>query len=477
MLLDETSLIAHPYRGIRRFAIAGLIILLVLAGIWTTWWLTERHRLQTRLAMLRDRHEAMSIDDLLQPMVPTDQDASQFWKQASQRLPPEVAYTRNALCRLAGPLAPSGRFLPTALPGAAISDQGWLPMPIEWEKAEQREIAKEADSLAYSHKASELPGVNFQWGNTFKVAVDSGTSTLNNVLCDAAIFAHMHGDDAAAIDRVAAAFREADAIEKTFVLPVDQFDLTPYDIRAVTTLQEIAPDLLVDGTPTGDEKAAAPRSAVMKLIANLLDSHGSAIDAFHQTEFVRIQYCSDWEVRRGETIICGPLIDVAQVRVCDYSLARTASIYEPSFPASQAKLQSEKDSMSGSDSQIGNLNTDLFRQYWTAVACRRMLATTLAIRMYQLDHGKRPDRLQDLIPSYLPMVPADPFSTTNAPIGFIVRRKSLPNGNDRPMLFCDVTHPETAPLPDSPTYGQIFQEQYGKIESPLWRDLARWSPP
>lgn len=43
-------------------------------------------------------------------------------------------------------------------------------------------------------------------------------------------------------------------------------------------------------------------------------------------------------------------------------------------------------------------------------ASNRLLATTLALRAYKLDHGTYPATLQALVPQYLPAVPADPFA-------------------------------------------------------------------
>jgi hypothetical protein len=62
------------------------------------------------------------------------------------------------------------------------------------------------------------------------------------------------------------------------------------------------------------------------------------------------------------------------------------------------------------------------------VAQRRMTATALAICLYEADHGRRPARLADLVPDYLPAIPADPFSPDDRPICY------LPN-DDLPRLY------------------------------------------
>ena len=52
------------------------------------------------------------------------------------------------------------------------------------------------------------------------------------------------------------------------------------------------------------------------------------------------------------------------------------------------------------------------------VAMRRLAAAALAIRMYELDHGRRPDDLTSLVPKYLSLVPVDPFARDSRAVGY-----------------------------------------------------------
>ena len=56
-----------------------------------------------------------------------------------------------------------------------------------------------------------------------------------------------------------------------------------------------------------------------------------------------------------------------------------------------------------------------------------MAATGLAIRLYEIDHGRRPERLADLVPEYLPAVPDDPMDARRK-ISYLPRAK-------RPLLY------------------------------------------
>jgi hypothetical protein len=58
--------------------------------------------------------------------------------------------------------------------------------------------------------------------------------------------------------------------------------------------------------------------------------------------------------------------------------------------------------------------------HYRSLAERRMTATMLAVRLYAADHGGRtPDALDQLVPRYLPAVPADPFAPTTQPLKYI----------------------------------------------------------
>ncbi len=53
-----------------------------------------------------------------------------------------------------------------------------------------------------------------------------------------------------------------------------------------------------------------------------------------------------------------------------------------------------------------------------SIGARRLAATRLAIRLYELDHGAPPTSLTDLVPDFLPGVPEDPLFDDHRPIGY-----------------------------------------------------------
>ena len=56
--------------------------------------------------------------------------------------------------------------------------------------------------------------------------------------------------------------------------------------------------------------------------------------------------------------------------------------------------------------------------HFRTLATRRMAATALAIRLYELDHGRRPASLDELVPAYLDALPADPFAADGRTFGY-----------------------------------------------------------
>ena len=62
------------------------------------------------------------------------------------------------------------------------------------------------------------------------------------------------------------------------------------------------------------------------------------------------------------------------------------------------------------------------RSHFISLTDRRLAATALAIRLYQHDHnGARPQRLDELVPNYLPAVPLDAMAAGGKPIGYLPR--------------------------------------------------------
>ena len=104
---------------------------------------------------------------------------------------------------------------------------------------------------------------------------------------------------------------------------------------------------------------------------------------------------------------------VTAARQASYPKAQAATPAEPVFGSALDKLRHPY-----SRHMAGSLGR-VFYVHFRILAWRRMAATALAIRLYQADHGKRPAKLADLVPGYLPAVPADPFAADGRAIAYL----------------------------------------------------------
>jgi len=98
------------------------------------------------------------------------------------------------------------------------------------------------------------------------------------------------------------------------------------------------------------------------------------------------------------------------------------------------------------------------------------------VRLYYLDHGRWPDRLDELVPTYLPALPADPFHDDGRPLGYTIAKGALPDGGDRPLISFDAGPADPAGWAMEPTYGWHVRPGGGRGPWRQYRDLSRWSP-
>ena len=56
--------------------------------------------------------------------------------------------------------------------------------------------------------------------------------------------------------------------------------------------------------------------------------------------------------------------------------------------------------------------------HFRGLAESRMAGIALAMRLYELDHGRRPEMLTHLVPDYLDAIPADPFAEDDRPLSY-----------------------------------------------------------
>jgi hypothetical protein len=117
-------------------------------------------------------------------------------------------------------------------------------------------------------------------------------------------------------------------------------------------------------------------------------------------------------------------------------------------------------------------------QWFRHLGDRRATSVSLAAQLYRADHGRWPDRIEQLAPNYLPKVPADPFHDDGRPLGYVVLKGALPGGGDRPLVYFDAGNVAVGAIDSEPMFGwQLDPMNRGSlVVVRQYRDIARWAP-
>ncbi len=253
------------------------------------------------------------------------------------------------------------------------------------------------------------------------------------------------GDHAGAIETFEDALRFGEAMEAN---PTLLSNLVAWACHALTfsSIGEHSAVLRIEGaTETGsDDIRPASRASVETLIKHLLDesrSRRSFVQMWYGERAMvlsYLDYLTPGAMPGGASVGPGPVVfgarDKLTLPLIKTSLVRAARSH--TLMADRAAMETWPDSVRALDSRteeesfmesltqfLGTMVAsplasalDLFHRL---VARRRMAAIALAIRLYEIDHGKRPADLTLLVPDYLPAVPVDPFAPDSAPLRYI----------------------------------------------------------
>jgi hypothetical protein len=315
---------------------------------------------------------------------------------------------------------------------------------------------------------------------------------LANLVADGAIYKQVSGDDEEAVERT------MDILHLTRSLRHDPFTLsqlvaTGLDALACDAIAIIAPGV---NAPEG----SAVRRRVRELIARLLDERDYWTGVERSLEVERVTAVDTTRREAGGTWWLSPLADMEDLRtfrVVDAALEAARAGNKPGALAALAKAGPEDDGLvrrapprfpatgPGVMPQVPRYSrwfdpmtptySRFFEVHVRVLAERRSAAVSLAVRMYRTDRGKWPTKLEDLVPAYLPAVPADPFHDDGRRLGYVIARGALPDGGDRPMVYVDAGPPDPNGWLMEPTYSwEQSRTLSGGVRQ--YRDLSRWTP-
>jgi hypothetical protein len=340
-----------------------------------------------------------------------------------------------------------------------------------------RAVAWFEPALQRIEKARQRPAC--EWRHNFKSPVFyymtvpelNKMSALSSLAGAAAMVEHYQGHD----DRVPLRFRQvlylAESCETT-PAPVAHRVALGINFSALDRIESLAPHLRIGNG--GAEVGEAAPADVRALIEALLDERSvesglrMCVDSQRMYDldmvnsFVR---APDTELHPIARYVAEPFFDIKARRLLDRVSCAVAAVRGTTdWPTGALRLASVE-RMDDSDAKpFGADCVPYFRrvarEHFSVLTDRRLAATALAIRLYQLDHaGDRPHRLQELVPSYLSAVPLDAMAADGRPIGY------LPS-EERPAVYSVGQNAD-----DDAGSESAMPNEYGEIGA--WRRMDR----
>jgi hypothetical protein len=251
---------------------------------------------------------------------------------------------------------------------------------------------------------------------------------------------HAQGDDAEAVEELRDMLAAGHTVNRgpgTLVTHLVALGLNAVACQAVA---ENAFDLQVEGvTTTQPATRPATRDQIRDLIHDLTDDDAYRADAVHAWQGERMlvldggMYMANG-ARPGFYSTPAlpapvrPMIEMDAVDAANTISEVIEAVKLPTLPAARAKfprLDKRGDSLLEG---VSKFTSRIFlpalgrgvQQEFNSSTLRHVAALRLAIRMYRLDHdGKYPSDLKELVPKYIPALPADPFAADGRPLTYI----------------------------------------------------------
>ena len=441
---------------LKRIALAAAVLLAGLIGLRVWWGRVADQRLQAAIDRYRAAGQPVYPEDFDTPHVPDEQNAVKALRDA------EAAIALTAEQR--------------SLLDARISD------PAAWrERAEEVRALLDANTNALDllDRARTSPGVD--WDIQVRSPMIgfmppnlSGQRLVARVSCVAVIYRHYSGDDAGAVALARSALSQAKRIGQLPGSIITQLVAMAVSELAISGIEQITPTLQVSGSPEPEGRSAgsANRSQVRALIAELLAEtpfrdgwcraiYGERAFQLDVAQGLAGGRMGPWAIgatgagtsslcSRVSGLILGPMFVLDAVRAARHCTDVAEVGRDAAYPATlrreqETSLVSGPSGISGFTRLLSRTMMPPYSRFaqlhFRGIVRRRRAAAALAIRLFELDHGTRPERLDELVPGYLPAVPLDPFAEDGRSIAYLPHEEHPilysvgPNGLDEGGAF------------------------------------------
>ncbi len=436
--LTEAAAVPIPPRfwWLKRLGPVAIAFLLLLVGVRLWWGHVAETRLQAKIAEYRAAGQPVLLEDFVPDPIPDEENGAHFLMLAAAKIPnlPEVGDV---------PLD-AGDFI--------------------WDLRHDRQhletvrqfVQSNAEALRLVHEARSKTATDWKlnWSSpaiTMLLPSLSGARTLTKTVNLVAVHHHVTGNDAEAVESL----RDALAIGRRVSAQPGGGLISHFvrvSIEALTALgvEAVSGDLGVSLGATSKSPSAAPatRAQVQALIQDLLNetefteawAYCFYTERMAQVDTIQflVQAQSGFSAlmiggpapaspaERVAMLSLGPAWKLDAIRAMKYYTDYAKVAAAPNWPAAAAAVPPlpepgslpEKTAAAWSRIMLPNLD-GAGRQHYAALAHRRFAATALALRLYEIDHGQRPQSLAELVPDYLPAVPLDPFDADNGELRYL----------------------------------------------------------
>jgi GNAT superfamily N-acetyltransferase len=275
---------------------------------------------------------------------------------------------------------------------------------------------------------------------------------VSRLVCVAALYEHERDNDAEAVERLLDALALGRHTESTGPVLIVHLVRIGQDGLAVGAVENIAYELHVaDGEPQAAESGLrpAPRDRVRDLIRALLDEQDlqqrgrwsvygertMELDSVLWTVGARFSLGPSAPAPAAGQLgsmfppafiaLWGPAFQLDALRMMRSTTSVADAFAARDYPAARALMPSELTRAYApqvwarllSWILLPSLDRSLTIEF-RARAMRRLAATALAMRMYEVDHARLPATPAELVPDYLPAVPEDPFDAQHGPLRY-----------------------------------------------------------
>ena len=420
------------YKWLKRFLKAGGMVLVGLVLLrW--WWGHEAHRrLQTEIDRIQARGEPIFPEDFDPPEeIPDDQNAALALIKAAQQITSTAEQDEiiNGLVKLPD----------------ITQDQWKLIADFEEKNRAALDLVRNARLMSKVDWGVRFRSPTLQVTNAITPNL-SLSRQLCRVLCAVAVRNHHAGNDTVAFDTLRDVFFLSKALDQMPSL-ISRLTANAIDDMAVSRIEYCTPDLIVY------QPGGADHSLVDAVIADLLDEEAlrdalrraMRADRMFQLDSVELIVggrlgpsaltwagaagpASGWE--RAVQFPVKPLYKVDAVLLIQDMDQIIQACGQSSWPEAYEILgpldETWEELFLGSFAFRRQMSMFQLRTqgrvvyiHFLYLAQRRMAAVALAIRLYEVDHGRRPGALAELAPDYLDAVPPDPMSTAGASFRYL----------------------------------------------------------